>query len=150
MRFFRGSFYMTLRLEMLSFALGVFHFEENCNGTADEEQENCPNSVIFVVAGLRRIGRGRISIIGLYVVFLYVVGFSVVFLRLVFFRFVLIIRVVVKKSRHEICIVNRYDPQKVKKRGIEKNQALERISRRRSRGLLPPSVRMGFLLLQCK
>ncbi len=48
------------------------------------------------------------------------------------------------------CVVNRYDPQKVKKRGIEKNQALESISRRRSRGLLPPSVRMGFLLLQCK
>ena len=46
------------------------------------------------------------------------------------------------------CVVNRYDPQKVKKRGIEKNQALERISRRRSRELLPPNVRMGFLLLQ--
>ena len=26
------------------------------------------------------------------------------------------------------CVVNRYDPQKVKKRGIEKNQALESIS----------------------
>ena len=48
------------------------------------------------------------------------------------------------------CVVNRYDPQKVKKSEIEKNQALERVSRRRSRGLLLPSVRMGFLLLQCK
>ena len=48
------------------------------------------------------------------------------------------------------CVINRYDPQKVKKRGIEKNQALESISRRRSRRLLPPNVRMGFLLLQRK
>lgn len=48
------------------------------------------------------------------------------------------------------CVINKYDPQKVKKREIEKNQALERILRRRSRGLLPPNVRMGFLLLQCK
>lgn len=50
----------------------------------------------------------------------------------------------------QFCIVNRYDPQKVKKSGIEKNQAIESFSRRRSRGLLPPSVRMGFLLLQRK
>ena len=48
------------------------------------------------------------------------------------------------------CVVNRYAPQKVKKRGIEKNQVLERISRRKSRRLLPLNVRMGFLLLQCK
>ena len=50
----------------------------------------------------------------------------------------------------KFCIVNRYDPQRDKKSGIEKNQALESFSRRRSRGLLPPSVRMGFLLLQRK
>lgn len=49
-----------------------------------------------------------------------------------------------------LCTVNRYDPQKIKKSGIEKNQAIESFSRRKSRGLLPPSVRMGFLLLQRK
>ena len=59
-------------------------------------------------------------------------------------------KVFFKKTENFFCIVNRYDPQKVKKSGIEKNQAIESFSRRRSRGLLPPSVRMGFLLLQRK
>ena len=61
-----------------------------------------------------------------------------------------IVKVVRENTDVPFCIVNRYDPQRDKKSGIEKNQAIESFSRRRSRGLLPPIVRMGFLLLQRK